>query len=321
MEMVAHLLLPPRQRYVVQEISTAQLSPAQVEELCASMGGAEVEIGAEYVTLDKVPIRRGAELSSAASGVLQPGERVLAIKTAAVKGRTRVCCTLNHAVGDGECWITFRSEDGQRQIKRSDGSEDRALQGFWEGLPQASVALRTAAQDRPRQAGASVDAVCLGAPVADRSWEAALAALQKNGINPDLSELRRTWDPDNSRAARAGKGLQTAAGGLQAAVPAPGWGDAPAVQHPSMVLNAHELKCQAMLRKHRPAGQPPASKWLVRDAGGQQHAVQKLGAAAKDDRADGAPAPGERLHERTGASPKARKPTSLPSLTENWNFI
>eukprot|EP01044_Picomonas_judraskeda_P042508 COSAG03_NODE_21912_length_297_cov_1.787879_1_plen_55_part_10 len=33
-----------------------------------------------------------------------------------------------------EFWTQLRSADGQRMLKRADGSEDLALRGFWEGL-------------------------------------------------------------------------------------------------------------------------------------------------------------------------------------------
>ena len=41
-----------------------------------------------------------------------------------------------------EFWTQLRNKDGQRQIKRADGSEDLPLRCFWEGLPAPTIALR-----------------------------------------------------------------------------------------------------------------------------------------------------------------------------------
>ena len=51
-----------------------------------------------------------------AGQVLDLGERVLAMRTAAVKGRTRVCCLITNG---REVWVTFRSGDGKRLLKVS----------------------------------------------------------------------------------------------------------------------------------------------------------------------------------------------------------
>lgn len=80
-----------------------------------------------------------------------------------INGRTWVCCCSSSTFRHGpsllasdddqvEFWTQLRSADGQRMLKRADGSEDLALRGFWEGLPAPTVALRMLRQDGRAQA-------------------------------------------------------------------------------------------------------------------------------------------------------------------------
>ena len=102
----------------------------------------------EYVTLATVPLRNlPGGVGSKQVGTMRKGVGIFVKWSIAVNGRTWVCCTQSSRSQKGgllaallrgsdatkEFWTQLRSADGQRNIKRADGSEDLALQGFWEG--------------------------------------------------------------------------------------------------------------------------------------------------------------------------------------------
>lgn len=148
-----------------------QVTRAQWDELSQQ----PTVVEQEYVTLATVSVRNlPGGIGSKQIGTLRKGTRVFVKWSIMINGRTWVCCCAHSAFRYGhnlvasltgdtrevEFWTQLRSADGQRMLKRSDGSEDLALRGFWEGLPAAAVALRMLRQEGRAEAhGYTVDVV------------------------------------------------------------------------------------------------------------------------------------------------------------------
>ena len=114
------------------------------------------------VTGCRVPLRNlPGGIGSKQVGTMRKGVGIFVKWSIPVNGRTWVCCTHSSRMTQRSClaallrgpdatnefWTQLRSADGQRNIKRADGSEDLALQGFW--VSQLAIAARKYVGSRP----------------------------------------------------------------------------------------------------------------------------------------------------------------------------
>ena len=160
-KVVNHRLAPDSPGYrwlpfcLLESIGLWLVPPAAEDKPVADDKQLEPQVVDEmYVTLAKINLRNAPGGPGSKQTKTIPAKTPVHVKWSLPnqQGRTWVCCHLLSGAQYGhtsiEYWTQLRSADGQRQLKRADGSEDLALRNHWEGLPAPRVAFRYLRQSK-----------------------------------------------------------------------------------------------------------------------------------------------------------------------------